>query len=50
MTSLDDLRKQAGKLMQACVAANEVARDRNVKPRRTRTRQAPLATIKGVRH
>lgn len=50
MNSLDHLREQAGKLMQACAAVNAIAHDRTIKPRRTRTPKGKLATIKGARH
>lgn len=58
MTSLDDLRQQAGRLLAACAAVNARASDAKAKPRRRQTHSAQgvavydprLATIKGARH
>lgn len=43
MNALDDLRLQAGLLMEACAAANAAAGERKAKPRRS---QKP--TVQGI--
>lgn len=58
MSTLDDLRLQAGRLLEACAAANALASDSKAKPRRRRTHSAQgvavydprLINPKGARH
>jgi len=56
MSGLDDLRLQAGRLMEACAAINATADDQSVKLRRRRQttlnrKTAPqLAGTRGARH
>lgn len=58
MSTLDDLRLQAGRLMEACAAANAVAGERKAKPRRSRKPTVQgidvfdprLAIAKGAKH
>lgn len=58
MSTLDDLRLQAGRLLEACAAANALVNDSKAKPRRGRPHTAQgvavydprLANPKGARH
>lgn len=58
MNTLDDLRLQAGRLLEACAAANALASDNKAKPRRRRQHSVQgvaaydprLANRKGASH